>query len=235
MSLQFFLIEGIFPISHFLSASKLTLPGREKGMTNFSTEPISEIQIRDESADQLPLSHFHLVIVVEPDPERYYLRPEDEEALDTVLDHLTESLALELDPETLPGRPGDLETADQTRLAWISYEAEDYFIDYFEEVRMNIYFPVKDPADTEAIQDYLKGAAANHPGWRTAVIGAMYEDDVLRIAGLVQEAGLDTTVLTRYCLSSKNFLDLTTLPEEERKDLLQNWEEDLDDDWDEEF
>jgi hypothetical protein len=42
---------------------------------------------------------------------------------------------------------------------------------------------------------------------------------------MVQEAGLQTTVLKRYCLSSKSFVDLSTITEEERQALMEQMED----------
>ena len=58
---------------------------------------------------------------------------------------------------------------------------------------------------------YIKGVAQEHPNWRVAVLGAMFEDDVIRIANVIQGAWLDTTVIARYCLSSKPFVNLDDL------------------------
>lgn len=44
-----------------------------------------------------------------------------------------------------------------------------------------------------------------------AVLGATFEDDVIRVANVIQEAGLDATVIARYCLSSKAFINLDDL------------------------
>jgi len=55
----------------------------------------------------------------------------------------------------------------------------------------------------------------------------MFEDDVIRVANVIQEAGLDTTVIARYCLSSKVFINLVDLfalrDELRRKGLLDNF------------
>ena len=62
------------------------------------------------------------------------------------------------------------------------------------------------PFDFEEYDDlrfYIQGVAQNHPMWRVAVLGARFEDDVIRVANVIQEAGLDTTVIARYSLSSR--------------------------------
>jgi hypothetical protein len=199
-------------------------------MTDNTPEPVSGIKISEADASQLPLGHFHLVLVVEPNPDLYALPPGNEEALEMVLDHLVESFDLELDPEVEPEYAEALvEDVDYTRLGWLSYEADDFFMALFEENPLRIYFPVDDDEDLEALQDYLTGAAANHPNWRVAVMGGMYEDDVLRIAGLVNEVGLDTTVLARYCLSNKEFVHPDEI--EDLDDEEDDWEEIDDEDW----
>jgi len=41
-----------------------------------------------------------------------------------------------------------------------------------------------------------------------AILGAMFEDDVIRVANAIHESGLETTVIQRYCLSSEAFDNL---------------------------
>jgi hypothetical protein len=192
-------------------------------MPDLRDDFIPDIHISDESAAELPLTDFDLLIIVEPDPEHYLLAPDNEEALQVVLDHLLEEFNEELgqdlfDSEEAPPLPGP-------RLAWLSYEADDYFITFMEDNPVSVYFRLEDAADLEAFEDYLTGASSNHPDWRVGVFGGMYEDDVMRVAGMVQEAGLQTTVLKRYCLSSKSFVDLSTITEEERQALMEQMED----------
>jgi len=64
---------------------------------------------------------------------------------------------------------------------------------------------------------YLKGIAQEHPDWKVAVVGAMLEEDVIRVSNFVDQIGLSTTVLTRYCLTRDHFVNLDAL------DSYQSW------------
>jgi hypothetical protein len=74
-----------------------------------------------------------------------------------------------------------------------------------------VSFHPDDARDIEHLYYYLRGLFVEHPDWQVAVIGAMYEDDVMRVANLLTQMGFNTTVLTRYCLSNQTFINLDHL------------------------
>ncbi|MFZ6030670.1 MAG: hypothetical protein ACOYYS_23435 [Chloroflexota bacterium] len=58
----------------------------------------------------------------------------------------------------------------------------------------------------EDLRYYIRSVALEHPDWRVAVIGAMYEDEIMRVANAIQESGL-----TRYSISCTGFVNLDEL------------------------
>lgn len=183
-------------------------------MTEFQVPPTEGIIISDEDAQLLPLIAFHLVIIVEPDPESYMPAPQDLKSLGYIIYQMYERFETEIDPEN-PGAvnwavPDDI---DDTTFIWFRHYDEDvtYFKSFAETGFARGSFHFGDLDDTEHLLFYLKGVAAENPDWRVAVIGAVFEDEVIKVANIIKQVGFSTTVLTRYCLSSQAFVDLDNL------------------------
>jgi hypothetical protein len=183
-----------------------------KNMTQFVVEPSPNISISDADEAGLPLSYFHLVVLVEPDPETYMAMPGDIHKLEFVLRTLAASIRNEVNPHRLVEYDIDIpEDIERTCYVWVRYGDSDLFDDVAASVRDHVTFTLVDASDLEHLTYYLQGLTSNHPDWRAAVIGGMFEDDVIRIANLIQDFGLETTVLTRYCISNKTFVNLDSL------------------------
>jgi hypothetical protein len=60
------------------------------------------------------------------------------------------------------------------------------------------------------------------------VVGAVIGDEVTRIANVAQKAGLDTTIVTRYCLASQSLVNLdelfASIPKDQTKVGLRKFE-----------
>lgn len=185
-------------------------------MTKLIVEPNPSVVISDAEIADLPLSNFHIVAVVEPDPESWMAHQKDEEKLSELLGIYCDLIDGELfgDSElnavlaqtaTFPS--GVIEP----RVIWVGGLESHFFesISYWSSVIFSDYYE-----DLEDLRYYVRGVAGEHQNWRAAVIGAMFEDDVMRVANVIEESGLSVTVLTRYCLSSQSFIDLDDLFDE---------------------
>jgi hypothetical protein len=181
-------------------------------MTQFIVEPSPDVTISDADETRLPIGYFHLVVLVEPDPEMYMAMPNDIHKLEFVLRNIAMAIRNEVNPHRLIDYEIEIpEDVDLTYFIWIRYGDSDLFDDVAEVVGHQVTFTLADAGDIENFTCYLQGMVDNHPDWRVAVIGGMFEDDVTRIANLVQEYGLEVTVLTRYCISNKTFVNLDNL------------------------
>ena len=185
-------------------------------MTNFIVEPQPGIILSDSDENELPLFSFHLVVIVETDPESYMLPPDDIGRLGEFVYGLFTRFDAETDPDLRS--KGELKyprDVDETIFIWLKYEdSNDNYFDSFAEAGFSrVQFRLVDSEDTEQFEYYLKGVYSVHPDWRVALFGAMFEDEVIGTANVVQTIGFSTTVMTRYCLSNKVFLDLDNLPD----------------------
>jgi len=180
-------------------------------MTNFIVQPNPQIRISDQESDHLPLLNFHIIALVEPDPESWIPFLGDGPKLSSILELYTEIIFDELDPDE-PRSREELDFAPDVvfpKVLWVGGTA----LSFYDEIA-EIYARVVFNADYEEYEDlrfYIQGVARARPTWRVAVLGAMFEDDVIRVANAVQESGLETTVIQRYCLSSNAFVNLDDL------------------------
>jgi len=196
-------------------------------MTDFIVPPNPEVKISSLDFEHLPLINFHIIAVVEPDPESWMPNLGDDDNLGATLEVYTEMVSDELYPDfNLSSLAVEVASdVKYPRLVWIGGGDISYYFGGIEGpfvVTFPFYFD-----EYEDLRYYIKGVAKEHPDWRVAVLGAMYEDDVIRVANAIQEAGLDTTVIARYCLSSKAFVNLDDLfslrDELRRKGLLDDF------------
>jgi hypothetical protein len=185
-------------------------------MTQFMFPPLAGVTISDADETALPISFFHIVVIVEPDPESYMPVAEDLEKLGEVIYDLYARFDVDANPNNPVVKPdANPEDTQETIYLWLRNFDEDanYFKSLAETAYASVSFNVFDPEDTGHLEYYLTGLKMSHPGWRIAVIGAMYEDEVIRIANFLQNFGFPTTVLTRYCLSNQVFVNLDNLLE----------------------
>ena len=197
-------------------------------MTDFLVPPHPDVKISSLEFEHLPLANFHIVTVVEPDPESWMPYLGDGDKLDAALEVYIEMVSDELYPDFDLSSLA-VEVAPDVaypRVIWVGGGTISF---YYEEIA-NVHAQVAFTFDFEEYEDlrfYIKGVAQQHPDWRVAVLGATFEDDVIRVANVIQEAGLDTTVIARYCLSSKAFVNLDDLfalrDELRRKGLLDDF------------
>ncbi len=178
-------------------------------MEEYTLDP--KVKVSDADIRELPLYNFHVVVVVEPDPETWVLPDEEFESLSEFLEMQCDLIAQdvidsdELADIALPPRAKDVE---QT-LMIIATEGLDVLL-YFEPVDQYSQFTIKDNNfEFDKLRLLLDGIAKSHPEWnRIAIVGGVYEDEVIRAANTVQAAGFDTTIITRYCISEKIFDNL---------------------------
>ena len=181
-------------------------------MTDYIVSPNPEVRISSLDFEHLPLVNFHIVAVVEPDPESWMPNLGDDDNLSATLEIYSQMVADELYPDFDLSSLAVEVASDvaYSRVIWVGGGAVSFYYEDIAEVHANVAFTF-DFEEYEDLCFYIKGVAQEYPDWRVAVLGAMFEDDVIRVANLIQEAGLDTTVITRYCLSSKAFVNLDDL------------------------
>jgi len=181
-------------------------------MTDFIVPPHPNVKISSLDFEHLPLVNFHIVAVVEPDPESWMPNLGDDNNLNAALEVYTQMVSDELYPDfDLSTLAVEVATdVSYPRAIWVGGGAVSFYYEDIADVHAKAAFTF-DFEEYEDLCFYIKGVAQEHPDWRVAVLGAMFEDDVIRVANVIQEAGLDTTVITRYCLSSKAFVNLDDL------------------------
>ena len=57
----------------------------------------------------------------------------------------------------------------------------------------------------------MHGIINKHHTWRVAVVGAVINAEVTRIANVAHIPGLDTTLVTRYCFTSQSLTHIDEL------------------------
>ena len=196
------------------------------------------VKISDLDLTSLPLRNFHIVVSVEPDPETWVMPDDDMDNLSKLLKMYSELIVDDVF--------GDIDPSVIT--APIPDDVKDTFIImageglgqsfYFESVTAYSDFIVNNNNfEFEKLRLLLDGIAKNYPARnRVAIVGGMYDDEIVRAANAVQSAGFDTTIVTRYCISEKVFVNLDEMIDAlnaERKKLLGY--SDIDDDFDDEL
>ena len=159
-------------------------------MPDFLIQPSPKVILSDASSAELPLHTFNLLILVEPDPETWMVRPGSSDNWGEIVNGYNEAISDEFIDIDIPYL-ALLQNND-------AYDIFDYLVDIGF---VNITFHLVDYNDLSSFAYYLQGIIRDHPAWQASVIGAMLEEDIIRIANLVSETGLSTTILTRYCLT----------------------------------
>ena len=180
-------------------------------MTNFIVQPNPQIKISDQDLVHLPLLNFHIIALVEPDPESWMPFQGDGTKLNSTLELYSDIIVDELDPDVHQSREG-VELATDVgfpRILWVGGTALSFYED-IAEIFASVVFN-HDYEEYEDLRFYIQGVAQAYPTWRVAVLGAMFEDDVIRVANAIHESGLETTVIQHYCLSSEAFVNLDDL------------------------
>lgn len=186
-------------------------------MTEFLVEPNSQVVISNADVKELSLLSFHIIIIVEPDPETWMIIPGEkfEHDLNYIIKLFNKGLDAELDPEseiylennTAIARPPE---NPESHVIWIRYTNDD---NYFDDAAAfcNVIFRFFDYDDTANLKFYLEGIKNANPTWNVGIVGGMFEDDVIRIANFISEIGFSTTVVTRQCISRNAFVNLDEL------------------------
>jgi hypothetical protein len=182
-------------------------------MTDFLVNPDPKVLITDADITEISLLSFHMVVIVEPDPETWMALPGDN--MGEVIDLFNMGLRAELDPENdiylndenIVHRPDEIQ---HPNLLWIQYPGDDNFFDEAAFLS-NAIFRFLDYDDFQHLEFYLRGVKQSHPNWNVAVVGGMFEDDVIRVANFIAEIGFPTTVVARQCVSRNAFVNLDEL------------------------
>lgn len=182
-------------------------------MSNFIVEPNPKVIITDADSRELSLLSFHIVVIVEPDPETWMGSVEME--VGDVIQLFNEGLHAELDPESdiYRGQTRILlspDEVDRPILLWVKYTGEDNLFDE-PAYTADVTFRLSEYDNFEHLGFYLQGIKQSHPNWNVAIVGGMFEDDVIRIANFISEIGFPTTVVTRQCISRNVFVNLDEL------------------------
>lgn len=199
-----------------------------------------KVKISDLDLSSLPLRNFHIVVVIEPDPETWAMPDDDMENLSKLLKMYSELI--------IDDAIGEVDTSaitvpfsDDVEKTFIIMAGEGFGGDYyFKPVTEYSDFIVhNDNFEFEKLCLLLDGIAKKYPTQnRVGIVGGMYGDEIVRAANAIQSSGFDTTIVTRYCISEKVFINLDEmfdLLNAERKRLLGDlWMGDIDDDFDDE-
>ena len=196
------------------------------------------VKISDLDLTSLPLRNFHIVVSVEPDPETWVMPDDDMDNLSKLLKMYSEliidDVLGDIDPSVIT-----VPIPDDVKDTFIIMAGEGLGQSfYFESVTAYSDFIVNNNNfEFEKLRLLLDGIAKNYPARnRVAIVGGMYDDEIVRAANAVQSAGFDTTIVTRYCISEKVFVNLDEMIDAlnaERKKLLGY--SDIDDDFDDEL
>lgn len=184
-----------------------------------------QIEVSDLDFPNLPLCNFHIVIVAEPDPETWMAHPDDTGEYAETLEIHSGLILDELLEESWELSEINVKIAEDVERPIIvgvgELEIPMYYHHALEYAHVIISY---EDMEYERLHYFLRGVAEQHPNWRVAVVGGVYEDEVVRVANTVQKAGFDTTIVTRYCISSHSLIDLDELfasitPEQHRRIL----------------
>jgi hypothetical protein len=173
-------------------------------------QPSPNITIFNADCIELPVWKFDLLVIVESDPETWMASPTDDHKVSDVLDIRNHSLIEEL----------EMEDDAYVECIWIrctSDESCNFFTRAAAGFNPTVTFTnisYDYEAGQEPLEFYLHGLKERHPEWKIGVIGAMYEDEVMRIANLFDRYGFAVTVLVRHCVSNSVFVNLDKLVEE---------------------
>jgi hypothetical protein len=182
-------------------------------MTDFLVNPDPKVVITDADTAELSLLSFHIIAIVEPDPETWMVFPGNN--IGDVMDLFNMGLSAELDPDNDMYVHNEniiyhLDKIQSPNLLWIQYAGDDNFFDEAAFLS-NAIFRLSDYDDFENLGFYFQGVKRSHPDWKVAIVGGMFEDDVIRMANLIAEIGFPTTVVARQCISRNAFVNLDAL------------------------
>lgn len=172
-------------------------------MTNETLNPLPGVIISSSDENDTPITSFDLVVIIEPDPESYMPLPGDIDKLNEYIMDLYKKYNNEFDPDN----PLYIK---EPIVVWLRYYAEE--VNYFDEFAnvslARVVFNIFDSEDLEQFNFYLQGFVKSYPEGKVALIGGMFEDEVVFVANFIQNFRLYATILTRYCLSNKAFFNL---------------------------
>lgn len=159
-------------------------------------QPHPSLSIRSEDRHLLPLSNFQLLIVVEPNPETWTLAPGEESTYSYRTQLLSEMI---MDEITDDGSDPHQEAFSKLVVVWLKGSLFPYSNQVIEELSDLTITTLFDYGHLEHLGYYITGISIANPDWHAAVIGAAEQQEVIRVGNVVQENGLWTTVLARYC------------------------------------
>jgi 5,10-methenyltetrahydromethanopterin hydrogenase len=185
-------------------------PWRNK-MNDSSYDLHPKVKVSELDIPDLTLCNFHIVLVAEPDPETWMITTDDEEQFHETLEIISDLILNEVFGNgELPDLKVELaKDVEEPRLVTVGECEIPWFfprLEWISRARFGFSdFEFKD------LGFYLQGIANQYPTWRVAVVGAVIHDEVTRIANVAQKAGLDTTIVTRYCFTSQSLVNLDEL------------------------
>lgn len=199
-----------------------------------------KVKISDLDISSLPLRNFHVIVLVEPDPETWVIPDNDIDNFYKLFkmysDLIIEDVFGDIDPSFITAPFSD--DVKETFIIMVGEGLGESF--YFDPVTIYSDFIVNNNNfEFEKLRLLLDGIAKNHPAWnRVGIIGGTYGDEIARVANAVQSSGFDTTIVTRYCISEKVFVNLDEkidmLIAERKKYFGDSWENGIDSDFDDE-
>lgn len=177
------------------------------------------VKIRDEMPYDWPLCATEVLVFVEPAPGNWIVEPRDEEAHEalwnSVLDRIDQECYGLVDDEPLEHDPR-IEIIEYPLVVWLKNGemGEDFYTCFttgVAEASFNYEVGQAQPEVPEYFLLFMQTIHAKYPDWRVTVVGAMFEDEVTRVANALQELGMETIILTRYCFSTRGFVNLDAL------------------------
>jgi hypothetical protein len=162
----------------------------------------------EEDWEELPLRRFNVVILVEPDLDKYFPTQAVANLASMIWEDVTEELTNYSDDPVAEANQEETSASEvDIVLAYIGTSRYNLFFDILE--RAYITFPqglIQPYYDVLRHMGYwLAGVHQDHPHWTAAIIGANLEEDVARVANKVAEMGWNATILERYCIPREFF------------------------------
>jgi hypothetical protein len=193
-----------------------------------------KVKVSDLDLSSLPLRNFHIIVVVEPDPETWAMPDDDMENLSELLKMysklIIDDAIGEIDPSSIT-----VPISEDVKKTFIIMAGEGFGGDYYFKpvVTYSDFIVNSNNFEFEELCLLLDGIAKNYPTQnRVGIVGGMYGDEIIRAANAIQSSGFNTTIITRYCISEKVFVNLDKMIDllnTERKRLLGDTDDDFDD------
>ena len=177
--------------------------------------PNPGISISNKDCFEQPLRSFGILILVEPDPETW--TPDVNKTDFTDAPWIIQSKLMEDDYTgefaNSSGDPiyidSELMLPAEPLTVWFGRADASKYYKNVVTTFCDIEFKYQDYSDIpEFFTMFFKALKAQKSINKVAVFGAIFEDEVVRVANAMQEMGYDTTILTRYCLSQGGFTNL---------------------------